>query len=80
MFEELQRKMHYFENLESPVPHCRSVEYVDPEMKTTYEKHWSIRVTFIVGEFKNCPCPIADKVFSFIDPCAIKQIPLKMMT
>ena len=26
-------------------------------------------------EFKNCPCPNAEKVFSFIDPCGIKEIP-----
>ena len=54
-------------------------EYYDADILVTHGKLWLIRLTFINGKFINCPCPIADKVFSFIDPCAIKQIPLEVI-
>jgi len=54
-------------------------EYYDSDMLETYGKLWAIRMSFINDEFMNCPCPIADKVFSFIDPCGIKEIPLEVI-
>ena len=54
-------------------------EYFDPDIFETYGKLWTIRLTFINDQFTNCPCPIAEKVFTFIDPCGIKEIPLEVI-
>ena len=54
-------------------------EYFDADIFEMHGKLWLIRLSFINEKFESCPCPVADKVFSFIDPCAIKQIPLEVI-
>ena len=40
-------------------------------------KMWYFKVSFVVGAFEDLPVPTdADNMFSMIDPCGIKQIPL----